>query len=96
MLIGRFLAYLFFILMIMVLGAEGLRYLQGNEQGWITLSQLIEFVFDLETVAERSVNDGNGSQLMWNNILIPISRFSAAAIFFVVGSLLFIVFRKRN
>ena len=44
MIIGRVLGYFSLCLMIMVLGAEGLRFLEGGHTGLWALSDVIEFI----------------------------------------------------
>ena len=56
MLLGRCIALIFLVLMVMVAGAEGLRMLQGENNQWITISQAVGFAFGTE-IAESAVTD---------------------------------------
>ena len=49
MIFKRLLAYIFLCLAIMILGAEGLRLLEGGESTWIT----VEKMFDLMPLIEN-------------------------------------------
>lgn len=88
MIISRIGAYLFLCLMIMVIGVEGLRMLEGESAGWVSLSLVIDFMFS--TMTEKiDVTESEG-------ILATILNFPAIYAFMIGSFLLFIISRKRK
>ena len=96
MIIGRLLAYIFLCLMIMVLGAEGLKLLEGNGGGWIPVSQVIDFISSTDLSRLVSGINDNGESSIGNNILVPLLDFSAFLGFMFLSGMLFFLSRNRN
>ncbi|MBL4603563.1 MAG: hypothetical protein JKY84_12515 [Emcibacteraceae bacterium] len=96
MIIGRLLAYIFLCLMIMVLGAEGLKLLEGNNGGWIPVSQVIDFISstDLSRLVSR-IND-NGESSIGKNILVFLLSSSAFLGLMFLSGILFFLSRNKN
>ena len=95
MIIGRICGYIFICLMMMVLGAEGLRFLEGRASGWITVPEIFELfssdqIGQLNEKMERSYLSG-----FWQDILTPLLNIPAALIFLFFGLALIIMSRSR-
>lgn len=82
MIIVRLIAYIFLCLVVIVLGAEGLRFLEGDNEGWISVSQVIVFINSNWFNMERSV-------------LAPVSNLAALFTFMGTFFVLFLVSRRR-
>ncbi len=95
MIIGRIFAFISFSLMIMVLGAEGLRFLQKNDEGWITVSQIFEFVFAVKMNASGQFTVNNDASSPWVEALNWASDFPAFLLFLISTCLLAFIFRNR-
>ncbi|MBT5072581.1 MAG: hypothetical protein HOJ34_10000 [Kordiimonadaceae bacterium] len=87
MIIGKLLGYIFICLMIMVFGAEGLRILEQNSEGWITLGQVIDFV----SSALPDLQSDNGAD---QGVFLTLANFSAFFTFMILGCIL--LFISRN
>ena len=95
MIIGRICGYIFICLMIMVLGAEGLRVLEGRTSGWITVPEIFELfssdqIGQLGEKMEQSYLSG-----FWQDILTPLLNIPAVLIFLFFGLALIIMSRNR-
>lgn len=88
MIIGRFLGYLSLCLMIMVFGAEGLRFLEGGSEGLLSLFDVLEFALNKEIESEEM--EGH-----WTFYLSPFLSFSAFFSLLITGLVLTFLFRKR-
>lgn len=88
MIVSRIGAYLLLCLMIMVIGAEGLRLLEGESVGWLSFSHIIDFIFS--NITEK--NDVTES----SNYLALILNFPAIFAFMIASILLFIMSRNRK
>ena len=93
MIVGRLLAYMFLCLAIMVLGAEGLRLLEGGDGDWITVTQMVDLIPFGETagIEGEGANAGDG----WENILEPLLHFSAFFATMILSGILFFLSRSR-
>ena len=80
MIIGRLVGYFFLCMMIMVSGAEGLRFLEGKNDGWITISVIMDFI---------------DSKANWLQILDPLRNLPVIFTFMVVAILMFYISRDR-
>jgi len=87
MIIGKLSGYICFCLMIMVFGAEGLRILEQNSEGWITIGQVIDFVTSVLT----DLHSENGTE---QGVFFPLLNFSAFFTFMIFGCIL--LFISRN
>ena len=95
MIIGRICGYIFMCLMLMVLGAEGLRVLEGRASSWITVPEIFELfssdqIGQLGEKMEKSYLSG-----FWQEILTPLLNIPAAFIFLFFGLALIIMSRNR-
>lgn len=88
MIVSRIGAYLFLCLMIMVIGVEELRLLEGEDVGWVSISQVIDFIFS--NITEK--NDVTES----SNYLALILNFPAIFAFMITSILLFFISRNRK
>ena len=88
MIIGSVLGYFSLCLMIMVLGVEGLRFLEGGHTGLLTLSDVIEFI-QYENIESENIKDQE-----YVNLSL-ILNFSAFYCFLIIGITLAFMFRKR-
>lgn len=84
MFLVRFIAFLLLILMFIVIGAEGLRLLQGGNDQWISIEQIINFVFMGDT--------GNQKE----NFRSEVLGFPAVLTFAVISGILFLLSRKKK
>ena len=89
MIIGRVFGYLSLSLMIIVLGAEGLRFLEGGQSGLLSISDVIDFFQETEIESEKSEDE-------LGQYLSPIFNFSAFFSFLLIGGLCTFLFRKKN
>ncbi len=85
MIFGRLFAYFLLSLVIMLLGAEGLRVLEGNDTGWISMAQVMEFAF----------TSGENSDRAQHNLLSPILEFPAFISLLAASMLLFFVSGRK-
>jgi len=74
--------------MIMIIGAEGVRWLEGEHAGWISLARVGDFVFLMMTGKINATESGNS--------FASILNFSAIFAFMTASILLFIISRKRK
>ena len=87
MIISRILAFISFSMVLMMIGAECLRSLQQNENGWITFIQVVEFVF--------AGNANSYENSVWYVTVNPIADIPAILIF-VATTLLFAFIGRRG
>lgn len=89
MIIGRVLGYLSLCLLMMVFGAEGLRYLEDGQPNLLLVSDILDFIqnHQIESVKEER---------FWEEYLSPVIRFEAIFFFLYIWVMLTILFRKRN
>mgnify|MGYP003624462302 CR=1 FL=1 len=95
MIVGRLLAYIFLCLAIMVLGAEGLRLLEGGDGEWITVGQVVDLIPLAETAGIESEAEGANVKRSWEIILEPLSNFSALFASMILSGILFFLSRSR-
>lgn len=88
MIVSRIGAYLFLCLMIMVIGVEGLRLLEGEDVGWVSISQVIDFIF-LNITKKIDITESD-------KFLTSILNFPAIFAFMIASILLFIMSRNRK
>lgn len=88
MIIGRVLGYLSLCFMIMVLGAEGLRFLESGYVSLLSVADVFEFASNKQIESAR-VNEE------WALYLSSLLNFSAFFCFLIIGLMLAFVFRKR-
>ena len=82
MIIVRLVAYIFLCLSVMILGAEGLRFLEGDNEGWLNLAQVINFLNSSWINLEQSM-------------LAPLANLAAFFTFMGVFIVLILVSRRR-
>ena len=87
--LSRMLASIFLCLTVMILGAEMLKFLEGSEQGWISISQIINFGGGLEQVNGETIDSPD----RWQNFLSFFLNFPAVVVFMGISVLLF--FKNR-
>ena len=80
MIIGRLLGYFFLSLMMVVVGAEGLRIIEGKNEEWIAISVILDF-FDSNSV--------------WQKMFDPIGNLPAIFTFIAIAIMMFYVSRDR-
>ncbi len=84
MFLVRFIAFLLLILMFIVIGADGLRLLQGGNDQWISIEQIINFAF----MGDTGNQDANSRS--------EVLGFPAILIFAVISGILFLLSRKKK
>ena len=87
MIIGRMIGYVSLCLMIIVSGAELLRFLEGSHDNWISLYEIINFSWNGEI---ESVKDGS----VMGELTFSFLRIPALFCFLFIGLLLPFMFRK--
>lgn len=95
MIVGRFLAYIFLCLTILVLGAEGLRLLEGGGGEWITVAQMVDLIPFGEAAGIESEAEGANVGDGWENILEQLLNFSAFFASMILSGILFFMSRSR-
>ena len=91
MFIGRLLAYLFLCLTFLILGTEGLRFLEGEAGGWISIAEMIDLIPFKSTIRIDPVAQGD----IGANIIEPLLHFSAFFTCLILSSVLFFLSRPR-
>ncbi|MDA9770353.1 hypothetical protein N9D02_04870 [Emcibacteraceae bacterium] len=89
MIIGRVLGYLSLCLLMMVFGAEGLRYLEGGQRNLLLVSDILDFI------QNHQIESDKGDKT-WAEYLSPVIGFEAIFFFLYIWVMLTILFRKRN
>lgn len=87
MIIGRIIGYISLCLMFMTLGAEALRFIEQNSEGWITLSEVFSF-------AGIVTRESGFSDNVWTDLLYSLLRLPAIFVFLFIGLLFPFMFRK--
>ncbi|MCC3861491.1 hypothetical protein [Pseudemcibacter aquimaris] len=87
MIIGRLIGYISLCLMFMVMGAEGLRLLEGNSEGWISLFDVVQISGIVHLESETS----SGA---WHDLLNSLLRLPAIFTLLFFGLLFPFMFRK--
>ncbi|MDG1997494.1 MAG: hypothetical protein P8J14_13430 [Emcibacteraceae bacterium] len=87
MIIGRMIGYVSLCLMVMVLGAELLRFLEGSHDNWISLYEIIHFSWNGEIESVK-----NGSVI--GDLTFSIIQIPALFCLLFIGLLLPFMFRK--
>jgi hypothetical protein len=91
MIIGRLFGYIFLFLMLIVLGAEVLRFLEGGHDRWISIAQII----DSFGIVTGTTSEEEGIAGIWQNLLAPMLDFPAFFSFMIVAGILFFMTRNR-
>ena len=91
MFVGRFLAYIFLCLSFLVLGTEGLRLLEGDADGWISIAQMINLIPFEDAIRIGTVAQGD----IGEKIIEPLLHFSALFACLILSSVLFFLSRPR-
>ena len=89
MIIGRVLGYLSLCLLMMVFGAEGLRYLEGGQRNLLLVSDILDFI------QNHQIESDKGDKT-WAEYLSPVIGFEAIFFFLYIWVMLTILFRKGN
>ena len=89
MIVGRVLGYLSLCLLMMVFGAEGLRYLEGGQRNLLLVSDILDFIQNHQIESDKE-------ERFWVEYLSPVIGFEAIFFFLYIWVMLTILFRKRN
>ncbi|MCB2091786.1 MAG: hypothetical protein KDF58_10070 [Alphaproteobacteria bacterium] len=84
--LSRLLAYIFLSLTVITLGAEFLRYLEGNEQGLISIAHVMNFMEAIKGTHLASADSPDNGQAM----LSPVLKLPIIMPFGVITMLLFL------
>tara|TARA_R110002111_G_scaffold237942_1_gene299207 strand:- start:127 stop:420 length:294 start_codon:yes stop_codon:yes gene_type:complete len=95
MIIGRIIGYLCLSCFVITLGAEGLRFLEGNSEGWISIIEVFNF-FEINQIEKLNSQIENSKfSRIWQDIFDPVLNFSALFSFLIIGFFLIFITRDR-
>ena len=84
--LSRLLAYILLSLTVIMLGAELLKFLEGGEQGLISISHVVNFVSALNGPHLASADSPDS----WQTMITPVLKFPIIVVFGVITMLLFL------